>query len=252
MSCERSLEIEAYMDGELDATSSLAIEQHLETCAECRAVRDGIAEMRKALKEDARYYRPAAAFTARIRDTVAHEDRKTRPRFQWGSRPFWTGAFGGAAATALAASLALFIMLPTAQDQMASDVTSAHLRSLLNNHLIDVASSNHHVVKPWFAGRADISPPVADYAAQGFPLVGGRLDYADGKRAAVLVYRHGAHIVNIFVWKDDGSVRGGDKIVNGYHVLSWRKDGLFYAAVSDTGDQELHTLSDLIRKNASG
>jgi anti-sigma factor RsiW len=252
MSCQRALEIEAYMDGELDATSSLAIEQHLESCAECRGVRDGIVEMRKALKEDARYYRPAAAFTARIRESVSREDRKTRPRFRWGTRPFWTGAFGGAAATALAASLALFVMLPTAQDQMAGDVTSAHLRSLLDNHLIDVASSNHHVVKPWFAGRADISPPVADYAAQGFVLVGGRLDYVDGKRAAVLVYRHGAHVANIFVWKDDGSVGSGEKTVDGYHVLSWRKDGLFYSAVSDMAVEELQTLSDLIRKNASG
>jgi anti-sigma factor RsiW len=239
------------MDGELDAVSSLALEQHFETCAECRAVRDGIAEMRAALKQDARYYRPAAAFVERIRDTIAHEDKKAQPRFRWSSRPFWEGAVGGAAATALAATLALFIMLPSAQDQMADDVTSAHLRSLLDNHLIDVASSNHHVVKPWFAGRADISPPVADYAAQGFALVGGRLDYVDGKRSAVLVYRHGAHVANIFVWKDDGAVRTGEKTVNGYRVLSWRQDGLFYAAVSDMGDDELHALSGLIRKNSS-
>ena len=252
MTCERALEVQAYADGELDAVAALAVEQHLETCAECRALYDGIVEMRAALKQDARYYRPAAAFVQRIQGNIAREDRTTRRRATLGSRPFWTGAFGGVAATALAASLALFVMLPSAQDQLANDVASAHVRSLIGDHLIDVASSNHHVVKPWFAGRADISPPVADYAAQGFTLVGGRLDYVDGKRAAVLVYRHGAHIVNVFVWKDDGSLSARAKDVNGYHMLAWKEGGLFFCAVSDMESQELRALSDLIQKNASG
>jgi len=252
VTCERTLEVQAYADGELDAVSALAVEQHLETCVECRTLHDGIVEMRAALKRDARYYRPAAAFAHRIRGNIAHEDRVTRRRATLGSRPFWTGAFGGVAATALAASLALFVMLPSAQDQLANDVATAHVRSLIGDHLIDVASSNHHVVKPWFAGRADISPPVADYAAQGFTLVGGRLDYVDGKRAAVLVYRHGAHIVNVFAWKDDGSLSARAKDVNGYHILAWKEGGLFFCAVSDMDSKELRALSDLIQKNASG
>ena len=252
MTCERSLEVQAYVDGELDAVSALAIEQHLETCAECRALRDGIEEMRAALKQDGRYYRPSAAFAERIRSDIAREGKIARPRRSFGSRPFWTGAFGGAAATALAASLALFVMLPSAQEQLANDVTSAHVRSLMGEHLIDVASSNHHVVKPWFAGRTDISPPVADFAADGFALVGGRLDYVDGKRAAVLVYRHGAHVANVFVWKDDGSVGAPTRDVSGYHVLAWKEGGLFFCAVSDMEPSELRRLSDLIRKNASG
>jgi anti-sigma factor RsiW len=252
VTCERALEVQAYADGELDAVSALAVEQHLETCAECRALHDGIVEMRAALKRDARYYRPAEAFTQRIRSDIARESSATRRRATLGSRPFWTGAFGGVAATALAASLVLFVMLPSAQDQLANDVASAHVRSLIGDHLIDVASSNHHVVKPWFAGRADISPPVADYAAQGFTLVGGRLDYVDGKRAAVLVYRHGAHIVNVFSWKDDGSLSARTKDVSGYHLLAWRDGGLFFCAVSDMDSAELRTLSDLMRKNMSG
>jgi anti-sigma factor RsiW len=252
VTCERALEVQAYADGELDAVSSLAIEQHLETCTECRALHDGIVEMRAALKQDARYYRPAAAFVRKIHSDVVHEEKAKRPRAAFGSRPFWTGAFGGVAATALAASLALFVMLPSAQDELANDVASAHVRSLLGDHLIDVASSNHHVVKPWFAGRTDFSPPVADYAAQGFPLIGGRLDYVDGRRAAVLVYRHGAHVVNVFVWKDDGAMGASAKDVSGYHILMWKDDGLFFCAVSDMEAGELRKLSDLIRKNASG
>lgn len=256
MTCERALEVQAYADGELDAVSALSVEQHIETCAECRALHDGIVEMRAALKRDARYYRPAAAFAQRIQGDIAREERTTRRRATFGSRPFWPpfwiGAFGGVAATALAASLALFVMLPSAQDQLANDVASAHVRSLIGDHLIDVASSNHHVVKPWFAGRADISPPVADYAAEGFTLVGGRLDYVDGRRAAVLVYRHGAHIVNVFVWKDDGSLSARAKDVSGYHILAWKEGGLFFCAVSDMESKELRALSGLIQKNASG
>ena len=251
MTCDRAFETQAYADGELDAVSALAVEQHLEICAECRALHDGIVEMRAALKRDARYYRPAAAFVECIQRDIAPEDGHTRRRAPFGSHPFWTGAFGGVAATALAASLALFVMLPSAQDQLASDVEAAHVRSLIGDHLIDVASSNHHVVKPWFAGRADISPPVTDYAAQGFTLVGGRLDYVDGRRAAVLVYRHGAHVVNVFVWKDDGSLGARAKDVNGYNILSWKEGGLFFCAVSDAEAGELRKLSDLIQKNSS-
>lgn len=252
MTCERALEVQAYADGELDAVSALAVEQHLETCADCRALHDGIVEMRTALKRDARYYRPAATFVHRVHNDIAHDDKAARRRTTFGARSFWAGAFGGVAATALAASLALFVMLPSAQDQLANDVEAAHVRSLIGDHLIDVASSNHHVVKPWFAGRADISPPVADYAAQGFTLVGGRLDYVDGRRAAVLVYRHGAHVVNVFVWKDDGWLGARVKDVNGYNILSWKEGGLFFCAVSDMEAGELHKLSDLIRKNGSG
>ena len=247
MSCERAAEVQAYMDGELDAVAALAVERHLETCADCKALRDQIAEMRSAIKSEARYYRPPADFTERLRKKIGMDEKPEPTRFGAGS--FWAGAVGGAAATALAASLALFIWLPSAQQQLADDVAAAHVRSLIGTHLIDVESSNHHVVKPWFAGRADISPPVADFAAQGFALAGARLDYVDGKRAAVLVYRHGAHVINVFVWKDDGSVRAGAEDANGYHILSWKKGGLFFAAVSDTGPDEMRTLADLIRKN---
>jgi anti-sigma factor RsiW len=153
---------------------------------------------------------------------------------------------------ALAASLALFVALPPAQDEMANDVVAAHLRSLMGTHLIDVASSNHHVVKPWFAGHADISPPVTDYAREGFPLVGGRVDYVDGARAAVVVYRHGAHVVNVFAWKDDGRAKAGARNLDGYHLLAWKEGGLFFCAVSDMDAKELQALSELIRENVSG
>lgn len=244
MSCERALEVQAYVDGELDAAASLAIERHIETCADCRALRAELEELRTAMTQHARYERPTPEFRGRIEAAIAREARAAPPR------SFWKGAFSGAMATALAATIAFFVILPSPGDRMADDVVAAHLRSLVGNHLIDVASSNHHVVKPWFAGRADISPPVEDFTQRGFVLTGGRIDFVDGKRTAVVVYRHGGHVVNVFAWKDDGSVRPGARSVNGFNLLSWKEGGLTFCAVSDTAPQELRALADLIRKNS--
>jgi anti-sigma factor RsiW len=209
-------------------------------------LRDELQEIRTAMNQHARYERPAPEFRSRIEAAIAREAGTSRPT----PAPFWRGALSGAVATALAASIALFVLLPRPADRMADDVVAAHLRSLVGNHLIDVASSNHHVVKPWFAGRADISPPVADFAGQGFALAGGRIDFVDGRRAAVVVYRHGGHVVNVFAWKDDGSVPPGAHSLNGFHLLSWKEGGLMLCAVSDTAPQELRALADLIRKNS--
>ena len=116
------------------------------------------------------------------------------------ARGFWAGAGSGAGAMAIAAAIAFLIFQPA--DPLINDLAAAHLRSLMGNHMIDVASSDQHTVKPWFAGHADVSPPAVDFAAQGFTLIGGRTDYVDGARTAVVVYRHGAHVINLFAWAD--------------------------------------------------
>ena len=120
-------------------------------------------------------------------------------RSPWG-RPFWSGAFGGAA---LAACAAFFLMAPVA-NPLLDDLVNAHVRSLMPAHLIDVESTDRHTVKPWFAGHADVSPTVADFGDQGYKLIGGRADYFDRQRAAVVVYQHGAHVINVFSWSADG------------------------------------------------
>jgi anti-sigma factor RsiW len=160
---------------------------------------------------------------------------------------FMSGAVSGAGATALAATLAFFLYLPQS-DPLVGDVMNAHLRSLMSDHMIDVVSSDRHTVKPWFAGHTDVSPPAADFSNEGYKLVGGRADYVDGHRAAVVVYRHGAHIVNVFAW-----AAGSEKLPNevtreGYHIVCWRAADLDYCAVSDTGMDELLTLVRLIKQ----
>lgn len=146
---------------------------------------------------------------------------------------------------ALAASFVLAIVLSSGttwyvtasnrQDQLAEQVIDSHLRSLQADHLIDVASSDQHTVKPWFDGKLDLSPPVVDLAAQGFPLVGGRLDYLDDHPVAALVYRHKKHIINVFVWtpKGGGLAPPPPAEIQGYNLRHWQQGDFTFWAVSD-------------------
>ena len=122
---------------------------------------------------------------------------------------------------------------------------------MMSDHLVDVVSSDRHTVKPWFAGHTDVSPPAVDFADQGYQLIGGRADYVDGHRAAVVVYRHGAHVINVFAWTRDDEKLPASASRNGYRFVFWRRGNLNFGAVSDTGPDELLTLVHLVQK-ASG
>lgn len=246
MTCPRKLEVQAYFDGETDAASSAEVERHLLGCPECVALQDDIAAIRSAMRQ-VRYHAAGEKLRARVRHALDRESGRTvvRP-----SPSFWKGAASGIGATALAACLGLFLLLPQQQDEIANDIVTAHVRSLMGAHLVDVASSDHHTVRPWFDGRADIAPPADNFAQQGFQLVGGRLDYVDGRRAAVVVYRHGAHVVNVFAWRSDGAAKPGLHSRNGYTLLAWKSGDLFYCAVSDASVGELQKLEQLMQHTA--
>jgi anti-sigma factor RsiW len=145
---------------------------------------------------------------------------------------------------ALAACLALFLVLPRIPRPgpgLADTVVAAHIRALQPGHLMDVVSTDQHTVKPWFDGRLPFAPPVKDFAAAGFPLVGGRLDYLAGHSAAALIYRHGRHVINLFVWPGaaapDPLPASGSR--DGYNFLRWSQGGMMFWAVSDLNAQEL-------------
>ncbi|MDR3527243.1 MAG: zf-HC2 domain-containing protein [Rhizomicrobium sp.] len=242
MSCSRQLEVQAWLDDEMDAVSGAALERHIAGCEDCARLRSDIEALRAALHQ-APYHRASQSLRRGLTNALARESGGRRPL------GFWTGAATGMGATAMAACLALFLLLPSAQDEIAHDVVTAHLRSLAGNHLVDVVSSDHHTVKPWFDGRADLAPATADFDKQGFKLVGGRVDYVHGSRTAVLVYRHGAHVVNVFAWKNDGAARAGLRQKNGYTLLSWASGDLFYCAISDTATQDLQSLAHLIKQS---
>ena len=131
------------------------------------------------------------------------------------------------------------------------DLLAAHVRSLMPSHLVDVVSTDQHTVKPWFAGHTDVSPVVADFGQQGYRLIGGRADYLDHQRSAVVVYQHGAHVINVFSWSAGRGSLPGNATRSGYHLAFWKAGDLEYCAVSDTGWDELLGLVRLLRDLSS-
>jgi anti-sigma factor RsiW len=253
MECNDALLVQAYLDGEADPASVPAIERHIEGCAACAALRQQIESLRSAIREQTSYHRADAALRGRLIRALDAESAGAstwRGWVSWGAfraRQFWSGAASGAVLTACTAAIVFFLVLTPQSNPLVGEVMDAHLRSLMSDHLIDVVSSDHHTVKPWFAGHADVSPPVADFPREGYKLTGGRADYLDGQRAAVVVYRHGAHIINVFTWAYHGGPVPKITTRNGYHFVFWRSGNLVSCAVSDTALDELLGLTRLLQ-----
>jgi anti-sigma factor RsiW len=254
MTCGEGQRLQAYFDDELDAPGARDLERHIDTCQDCRGLLDDLRSARRALREQAPYYRAGPALESRLeaaldRETGGAPARAAPVVRRWG---FWSGAFGGALATAVMAAVGVIAFMPPATPLLVNDVVNAHLDSLLEDHLLDVASTDHHTVKPWFAGRVDVSPPAADFPDAGYSLVGGRLDYVAGHRAAVTVYRHGAHVINVFAWPAGRESLPADTTKDGYHAVFWRSGTVTYCAVSDTSFEELLSLKRLVAARAAG
>ena len=162
------------------------------------------------------------------------------------------GAFAVAALASvamLAGNVALLGAVPSKEDRVVADVTTGHVRSLLASRSVDVVSSDQHTVKPWFAGKLDFSPPADDFAERGFALLGGRLDYVDGERVAVLVYQHRKHLVDVFVSATPGRA-GPATSRRGCNLVHWTRDGLSFWAVSDAEAESLEVLHTLFSSAA--
>jgi anti-sigma factor RsiW len=254
MQCAESMRVQGYFDGELDALSAADIERHREACAKCRVLLEDLDHVRGALRRDLTYASaPPPALRARILRVLDEEDavRSPRPtkvrRKPWRPQPFWKGAFSGIGGTVIAAGIAFSLLAPPLSNPVLDDLTSAHVRSLMPDHLIDVISTDKHTVKPWFAGHADVSPVVADFDQQGYRLIGGRADYFDRQRAAVVVYQHGAHVINVFSWVAAQRGVPNNATHNGYHLAFWKAGNLEYCAVSDSAWDELLGLTRMLQ-----
>jgi len=254
--CPESLRLQAYFDAEIDAMSALEIERHMERCAECRTLHQALEHLRLAARRNLSALEIPFALRGRIVELLNAEcdaisvppARPPRPaRLYWRIRAFWVGAGSGLGTAAVAAILAVFWIWPSLTTSVADQLVSAHVNSLLSTHLIDVASTDQHTVKPWFAGHTEFSPDVADFAPQGYELIGGRVDYLQQQRVAVLVYQHGLHIINVFSWA--GKQRGLPSTAtrNGYRLIFWESGDLEYCAVSDTGREALAGLAGLLQ-----
>lgn len=250
--CEdKRLLLQALLDGELDAANAIAVEQHVKTCAGCREALQAAQAVREAVRAPGVGYEAPEAFRRRLRialDAEAHQSRRA-PQRALGRR--WSGWGAVGAGGVAACALVVVGVQQTRAPPLAGELVSDHVRSMLATHLTDVATSNRHVVKPWFDGKVAFAPTVVDFADKGFPLVGGRLDYVRGQRAAALVYRRDLHVINVFVWPASPADRleaGGAR--DGYNLVHWTQGGLNYWAVSDVEPAQLRQLRDLFLATA--
>jgi anti-sigma factor RsiW len=190
--------VHAYLDRELDLAKSLEMEQHFGECVTCSEANEEGRRLRTALNEPEVYFRAPPDLHERIRVAVRDEARgSAHPRlFRWRAMAF---AVPVALAAVIALSIVPLLRQPMTPDLLVGELVSGHVRSLMVDHLVDVESTDQHTVRPWFNGKIDYAPPVTDFAASGFALLGGRMDYVAGRPVAVLVYRHQAHLVNLFI-----------------------------------------------------
>jgi len=240
-------QVDAYLDGELARVDARELEAHLAQCPECTRFRDGRLALRAAIASDIPKFQAPAALRDRVR--AAARARSGTPR-RFTVRNVWRPL-------ALAASLAVVALgswtlarQRAAGEALADDVLTSHIRSLMPGHLTDVLSSDQHTVKPWFNGRLDFSPPVYDFAGRGYPLVGGRLDYVDGRPVAALVYGRRQHLINVFLWPSPRGASSGPRTRDrqGYHELHWTTPDYTYWVVSDLGVAELQDFAQLLRQ----
>lgn len=241
MTCEEArLLLHALIDGELDAGHARDVEAHLATCADCAAELAAQREMKRVLADASLRHTAPAHLRARIEAALPQPRRQSR-------RAVLRGFAMGSAVSALAASgLFAIVLRQDDQQRILSEVVSAHLRSLQAGHLTDVVSTDQHTVKPWFNGKLDVAPPVIDLTAQGFTLVGGRLDYIDARAIGAVVYRRRQHIINLFVSQTASTEHRPPKTqtMQGFNCRRWSDRGLNFWAVSDIGADELAEFVD--------
>jgi anti-sigma factor RsiW len=242
MKCdEAEVLLHALIDGELDAGHAREVEEHVATCPHCAAALRDYREMSKAVAEAGVRYKAPLELRKRI------EAALPQPRLVPSRRAVLRGFAMGSAVSALAATGLVAIVLRNDDvERIQSEVVSAHLRSLQAGHLTDVISTDQHTVKPWFNGKLDVSPPVIDLTAQGFTLIGGRLDYVDARALGAVVYRRRQHVINLFVAQTANTEHRPAKIetVQGFNIRHWSDRGLNYWAVSDLGKDELADFGD--------
>lgn len=247
--------LDAHFDGELDLIHDLEIEKHLGTCPSCAQALASLKSLRSAISNSELRYSAPPGLAAKVArpapvTSPAEPVRRARPRQSW-----FSFGYGVAFASVMFVAWSAVQPKPPANSDagLASAVIDSHVRALMANHLMDVPSTDQHTVKPWFDGKLDFSPPVHDLVDKGFPLIGGRLDYLDGRPVAALVYRRRRHFINLFIWpakSGDAPGEGKPESRQGYHVVHWVQGGNNFWAVADIGVEELEEFGGLVREKS--
>jgi anti-sigma factor RsiW len=247
MRCDECDELlDAHLDGELPIEEARDIDAHLAGCPVCAREHATRLATHQLVSETLVRYTAPDVLKARIRSALASpHSADPAPR---ATRSWWRLAVAGIAIAAASSLLTLAAARRTATHDVTEELLASHVRSLMPGHLIDIASTDQHQVKPWFNGRVDLSPPVPNLDSAGFPLVGGRADYIAGHQVPVIVYGRRRHIINVYAWPSAGSDPSDEAATrNGYHLVHWRRDGVDYWAVSDLSSPELHAFVELFR-----
>lgn len=247
MSCERAETVlHGYFDGELDAAGAAGFERHLAECPECTEALEAWKKLRRTMNGAQLY----AKVPDTLRKKVLSDLHAVKPVAVIPAPRPWRWLAMAAAILLLAVTSGELISMRRGggrETVLAVEVVDAHLRSLQPGHLTDVLSTDQHTVKPWFDGKLDFAPPVRDFAEQGFPLQGGRLDVVDGRATAALVYGRRKHLVNLFVWPEkEGETGPRTGTSQGYQWIEWRKGGMEFWVVSDVSAEDLEQLQRLI------
>jgi anti-sigma factor RsiW len=246
MTCKSALSlIEAYIDGELDAAQSAEVKCHLDECPDCATAHRRLANLSTDLRTLAPRYTASDELRSRILQRIG--GRQPVEILRRRSATWWA-----IAATVLLAISAGWNAMQlqsrkNSGDAVVQEIVSSHVRSLIGDHLLDVPSTDQHNVKPWFNGRLDYAPDVKDFAAEGFPLIGGRVDYLDHRPVAALVYKRRQHVINLFVWPSAEKL-SAPAAVSGFNLAIWNQAGMEYCAISDLNQAELQQLADLYHR----
>lgn len=253
MRCEETRELlDGYIDSELDVVTTLQFERHLRECARCHALYQRYEQFTRAVQTHAQRFDAPAELEAKVRPQLglsgSSHTRVTPIAFAAWRR--WAVAACLAGVLTLTGTVFILVERRAAPEMLAEQVVSNHIRSLMANHLSDVASSDQHTVKPWFSGKLDFAPSVKNLAREGFPLTGGRLDYLD-RPVAALVYKRRQHTINLFIWPSPNADSNPQTLaIKGFNIVHWTQAHMSHWAVSDLNAAELNEFArDLIRSS---
>ncbi len=256
---EMRLLVQADVDGELSPREAAGVTAHLDHCAACAELQTRLIALAGRIRQEVPYHKAPDSLRAAVLSRIAAAAPPPQRVANDNPVPLWRRLprlglgpiipFGGGAA--VAACPALLLLAPSVGGRPEA-VVADHIRALQPGHLMDVVSTDQHTVKPWFDGRLDFAPPVKDFKAEGFPLAGGRLDYLAGHPAAALIYQRRQHVINLYVWPDEGRLDRGPASGSrsGYNFVHWSEGGMAFWAVSDLGAEELEDFVRLWRAPA--